>query len=194
MTTENAEYVRRAWPLAVAAGRRYRLNPLVIAAQGAVESEWGRAYSPLNRRNYFGITAPRAQSASNSPHWNGAATRSKASGLWFREYATAQESFYDFARLISTRYPAAAALSADADRYAAAIAESRYISETNGDNRPRYAANLRAAAAAIAATVGATPPATGGALGLLAGLATVVGGLYWQRRRLPLALRRWLPA
>jgi len=56
----------------------------------------------------------------------------------FRIYKTAQDSFMDFARLISSKYKTAASVSSDSTQYAKAIAYSPYISESNGDNRPAY--------------------------------------------------------
>ena len=53
-------------------------------------------------------------------------------------YKTEQDSFMDFARLISMNYKTAASVSNDSTQYAKAIAYSPYISESNGDNRPLY--------------------------------------------------------
>jgi flagellar protein FlgJ len=53
-------------------------------------------------------------------------------------YKTPQDSFYDFARLISTKYKSAHAASNDYKTYAQRIAYSPYISESNGDSREGY--------------------------------------------------------
>ena len=58
--------------------------------------------------------------------------------LVFRIYKTDEDSFMDFARLISRNYKSAASVSNDSTQYAKAIAYSPYISEQNGDNRPAY--------------------------------------------------------
>jgi flagellar protein FlgJ len=58
--------------------------------------------------------------------------------LRFRTYPEARLSFLDYARLIRTCYPSAAALSYTPKAFAKEIAYSRYISEVNGDNREAY--------------------------------------------------------
>ena len=56
----------------------------------------------------------------------------------FRKYADTQSSFFDYARLIVTAYPVAAAVSYHPAAFAREIAYSKYISEVNGDNRVAY--------------------------------------------------------
>ena len=58
--------------------------------------------------------------------------------LWFRRYASPEDSFLDFARLIHSAYPVAATLTFHPTAYAKEIAYSKYISEVNGDNRAAY--------------------------------------------------------
>jgi flagellar protein FlgJ len=128
------DFANKFYPLAKIAGDRFGLNPIVILAQAAHESGWGDSYAVRNRKNFFGIIA----AGSPNEFWDGAKSQSSASGLWFRVYKTEQDSFSDFARLISSKYKDAAALSFDAPAYAHAIAYSPYISEANGDNRPAY--------------------------------------------------------
>jgi flagellar protein FlgJ len=53
-------------------------------------------------------------------------------------YKTPQDSFYDFARLISSKYKSAHAAGQDYKTYAQRIAYSPYISEANGDSREGY--------------------------------------------------------
>jgi hypothetical protein len=64
-------------------------------------------------------------------------------------YQTDQDSFYDFARLITSKYKAASAVSSDTTQYAQAIAYSPYISENNGDNREGYRKGIISAANSI---------------------------------------------
>lgn len=141
-----AAYVRQYWPLAVIAGKRFELNPVTILAQAAQESGWGQSFSVSHRRNHFGMLAM----GSTNDFWDGTKSQSTTSGLWFRVYATSQDSFLDFARLISTKYPGPARVSFDTDAYAAAIAASAYIAEKNGDNREVYRRNVAQAARYIA--------------------------------------------
>jgi len=131
---DKTAFVKTYYPAAKAAGEKYDINPVVILAQAAHESAWGDSYAARNRRNFFGILA----AGSPNEYWDGSKSVSTTSGLTFRVYTTAQNSFYDFARLISKKYITAAKVSNDTTAYAKAIAYSPYISEANGDNRPVY--------------------------------------------------------
>lgn len=123
------------YPLARLAGERFGMNPEVILAQAAIESAWGTSYGARHRQNFFGITA----AGSPNEFWDGSySVGQNQYALKFRVYRTAQDSFYDFARLIASRYNDAHAVSNDSTAYAQAIAYSPYISETNGDNREGY--------------------------------------------------------
>ncbi len=129
------EFVKTYYSLAEKAGKKYNLNPTVILAQGAHESAWGSSYAARVRKNFFGITAY----GSTNEYWDGAKSASQTNPtLIFRIYKTAEDSFMDFARLITTKYKTAASVSNDSTQYAKAIAYSPYISESNGDNRPAY--------------------------------------------------------
>lgn len=135
------EFAKKYYPLAKIAGDKYNINPIVILAQAAHESGWGDSYGAKVRNNFFGIIA----AGSPNAYWNGAKSQSTVSGLWFRIYATPQDSMNDFARLISSKdsYNNAEKVSYDTVAYAKAIAYSPYISETNGDNRPLYEKAVR---------------------------------------------------
>ena len=120
-------YLRSCLPAAEKAGQVFHMNPLVILAQGALESGWGiMGYGAAN------------------DYWYGAVTDVKGSQgtLRFRHYASPELSFLDFARLIFTGYPRAWSFSQRPDAYAKEIAYSPYISEQNGDNREQYRRNL----------------------------------------------------
>lgn len=132
------DFIREFLPVAQAAGKRFAINPSVILAQAAIETGWGESTLAREHLNFFGITAY----GRPNPYWQGTKTDLSAgngtSSLLFRTYTTAEESFMDFARLIRTAYPVAAALSVTPSAYAKEIAYSRYISEVNGDNRAAY--------------------------------------------------------
>lgn len=136
---DKIKFAQEYYPLAREAGNRYNINPVVILAQAAHESGWGSSYSATARRNFFGVTAI----GSPNQYWDGTKSQSSSSGLWFRVYKTDQDSFYDFARLISSKYKEAARVSYDTAAYAHAIAYSPYISEKVGDNRPLYEKAVR---------------------------------------------------
>lgn len=123
------------YPMAQKAGERFAMPPEIILAQAAIESGWGKSYGARVRRNFFGITA----AGPTNPYWDGSySVANNAYALKFRVYQTEQDSFYDFARLISSAYKDAHAVAHDPAAYARAIAYSPYISEKNGDKREGY--------------------------------------------------------
>jgi flagellar protein FlgJ len=140
-------FLRTYAAAAVAAGRHFKLNPVVILAQAAHESAWGTSYGATARRNFFGIIA----AGTKNEFWGGAKSQSSVSGLWFRIYETAEKGFDDFASLIARKYPVPFSVSYHPRQYAAAIAASPYISESNGDNRPAYARAVATNAATLTA-------------------------------------------
>lgn len=135
---KKVEFVNLYLPLALKAGEAFGINPVVILAQAAIETGWGQSMLCIEHQNFFGITAY----GKPNPFWSGSKTdlseNSGTSNLWFRVYASAADSFMDFARLLHSAYPTAAALSFTPSAYAKEIAYSRYISEVNGDNRAAY--------------------------------------------------------
>jgi flagellar protein FlgJ len=111
------------------------MDPFVILAQGAQESGWGTSSLSQNHNNFFGFTA----GGKPNEFWDGQYYEAKNKyKLKFRVYKSPQESFMDFARLISSKYKAAHAAGNDYKTYAQRIAYSPYISEKNGDNRENY--------------------------------------------------------
>jgi flagellar protein FlgJ len=128
-------FVTTYLPLAQKAGVRFGMNPAVILAQASIESSWGSSYGARVRKNFFGITA----AGSPNEFWDGSfSVGQNQYALKFRVYKTEQDSFYDFARLISSKYKSAHAVSNDSTAYAQAIAYSPYIAEANGDSREGY--------------------------------------------------------
>ena len=131
---EKGEFVKGYGGVARMAGELYGMNPVVILAQAAIESGWGESTLAVKYHNFFGITGYGVTNA----YWHGGKTDLGNGGLLFRRYDTPEHSFLDFARLVFTAYPQAAAVSAYPAAYAQEIAYSRYISEVNGDNRAAY--------------------------------------------------------
>ena len=131
-------FFKQSLPAAQAAGEHFKLNPDIILAQAAIESGWGESFLCRTYHNYFGLTGY----GQSTLYWKGAKTLKIEDGgishLQFRIYESDQQSFFDFARLICTVYPTAAAISIYPEAYAKEIAYSRYISEQNGDNREAY--------------------------------------------------------
>ena len=131
---EKGEFVKGYGGAARMAGELYGMNPVVILAKAAIESGWGESTLAVKYHNFFGITGYGVTNA----YWHGGKTDLGNGGLLFRRYDTPEHSFLDFARLVFTAYPQAAAVSAYPAAYAQEIAYSRYISEVNGDNRAAY--------------------------------------------------------
>ena len=131
---EKGVFVKGYGGAARMAGELYGMNPVVILAQAAIESGWGESTLAVKYHNFFGITGYGVTNA----YWHGGKTDLGNGGLLFRRYDTPEHSFLDFARLVFTAYPQAAAVSAYPAAYAQEIAYSRYISEVNGDNRAAY--------------------------------------------------------
>jgi len=138
------------------AGKEFRLNPVVILAQSALESGWGQSRLAQRYHNFFGITAY----GQPSRFWNGEAAMLGKNSLQFRVYDTPRDSFLDYARLIRAAYPKAAELTHDPVAFARAISASKYISEVNGDNREAYCVALSRLCSQIAPMIKAATPAT----------------------------------
>lgn len=129
-------FVKECLPAALSAGAAFKMNPLVILAQAAMESGWGMSNLARDSRNYFGLIAYGCSNA----YWHGGKTTVKTSSysLDFRRYDTRENSFLDFARLIRANYRSAWQVCNDPVAYAKEIAYSPYISELNGDDRETY--------------------------------------------------------
>ena len=139
MSTKTEQYVINNYAYAKKAGDRFKIDPLVILAQGSFESAWGTSNLSTKHNNFFGITA----GGKPNEFWKGGVYQAQNQyKLKFRTYASAQDSFNDFARLIATNYKAAHAVATDYKLYAEKIAHSPYISEKNGDNRISYMKGL----------------------------------------------------
>lgn len=128
------EFVKSYAPLAQAAGEAFRIHPVVILAQAAIETGWGQSELCREHHNWFGITAYGKTNA----WWDGSSVELARGSLRFRAYASDKCSFMDYCRLIRTAYPRAANVSHDPRAFAQEIAYSKYISEVNGDNREAY--------------------------------------------------------
>ena len=131
-------FINKHLPLAKKAGAEFRINPVVILAQAAIESGWGQSTLAKEYHNFFGITAY----GKKNLWWDGAKACLAEGSLLFRAYPDALHSFMDYARLIRTAYPMAADVSNNPQAFAKEIAYSRYISEVNGDNRELYRRSL----------------------------------------------------
>jgi len=128
------EFVNRFEAEAEEAGKLFRIHPVVMLAQGALESGWGESRLAVLHCNLFGLLAY----GRPNEYWHGCRVQLRDDGLKFRKYGDTLHSFLDYARLIRTCYPLAADVSEHPEAFAKEIAYSRYISEINGDNREAY--------------------------------------------------------
>jgi flagellar protein FlgJ len=128
------DFVKKYYSTAQQVGKSFGINPIVILAQGAIESGWGTSNLAKSYNNFFGITAY----GSVNPYWKGGKYTSTSSGLPFRTYQTSFDGFSDFARLLVAKYNQAARASHSVAEYARLISQSPYINEANGDNRAKY--------------------------------------------------------
>lgn len=131
---EISVFVNKFAPLALEAGRAFRIDPVVILAQAAIETGWSESTLCREYHNFFGITAY----GKPNVWWEGTWTELSARSLRFRIYTDAKCSFMDYCRLLRSAYPRAADMSATPTAFAKEIAYSPYISEVNGDNREAY--------------------------------------------------------
>ena len=131
---EISVFIREYAPLAGEAGRAFRIDPVVILAQAAIETGWGESTLCREYHNFFGITAYGLPNV----WWTGRWTELSPRSLRFRIYPDDKCSFMDYCRLLRSAYPRAADMSANPTAFAKEIAYSPYISEVNGDNREAY--------------------------------------------------------
>ena len=128
------DYVLDYYAVAKKVGEKFGINPIIILAQGSVESGWGTSTLAKLNNNFFGVTAY----GKPNQYWDGSFRVSKTSGLKFRNYKSVEAGFSDYARIITSYYKAAAKASHNIVEYATKIAASPYINEKNGDNRSKY--------------------------------------------------------
>ena len=106
------DFITKYLPLAQKAGEAFRINPVVILAQAAIETGWAQSDLCLLHHS--------------------------TNSLSFRTYPDPLHSFMDYARLIRHAYTDAADVSYQTAAFALKIGYSKYISEVNGDNREAY--------------------------------------------------------
>ena len=130
-------FIEKYGPIAIKVGEEFGIDPSIILGQASQESGWGTSNLFNKSNNLFGIIA----AGRPNDYWGGRKTPGQIGN--FRAYDNVEQSMADFARLIRDKYPAAYASGNDPAKYAAAIANSPYISEANGDDRAIYERNVR---------------------------------------------------
>jgi flagellar protein FlgJ len=129
------DFLSSLLPMAESAGAEIGIDPKMLVAQAALETGWGRHMA--GRNNLFNIKAGRGWSGdtsevSTTEYRDGAPAKERAK---FRAYESPEESFADYARLItgSKRYEGALASSGDPERYIRNIHNAGYATD------PEYA-------------------------------------------------------
>ena len=79
---EISVFIREYAPLAGEAGRAFRIDPVVILAQAAIETGWGESTLCREYHNFFGITAYGLPNV----WWTGRWTELSSRSLRFRIY------------------------------------------------------------------------------------------------------------
>jgi flagellar protein FlgJ len=139
-------FVQSNWPQAQKTAAELGVPAKALVAQAALETGWGRRLAGragVSSQNLFGIKA--------GGRWNGervnSATHEFVAGVRrseradFRAYASATESFEDYARLLGNpRYAAARNAGNDTHRFASALQQAGYATD------PNYAAKITAIA------------------------------------------------
>lgn len=134
-----SDFCRKTLPLACEVFNKYKLNPIGVMAQAALESGWGKS-TPGNM--WFGIKANKSWTGDKQLLWtteyiNGEKIKVQR---YFRAYNSALESFLDYGKLIATNNRYIAALNYpgyyETDNYIRAIAAAGYATS------PTYASTV----------------------------------------------------
>jgi flagellar protein FlgJ len=140
-------FVAKVWPHAQKIGRELGVDPRAIVAQTALETGWGRSTISANGQtanNYFGIKATggwRGGSvATNTQEYAQGGFRTERAA--FRAYDGVEQSFNDYAALLtrSPRYAGALNAGNDIRGFAAALQRGGYATD------PAYARKIEAIA------------------------------------------------
>lgn len=127
------DFVDKLMPYAVKATKDVGMNPLVLVAQAALETGWGK-HVPSNN-NYYGIKAGSSWEGEtmdlSSAEFEGDGFVDRVSS--FRAYPSVLESMKDYVKLITTsnRYAKASQLSFDPKEYFKEIQNAGYATDPN---------------------------------------------------------------
>jgi len=136
------DFVAKVGTEAIAASRETGVPARFIAAQAALESNWGRneirGTDGTQSYNLFGIKAGRGWNgktvnAATTEYVNGAPTRTTEK---FRAYDSYSEAFLDYAQLLKTRYKAAVAAGDNVSGFAQGLQRGGYATD------PQYAEKI----------------------------------------------------
>lgn len=136
-----AEFINRYYDTAVIAAKDFSFDPIMILAQGAMETGWGTSPMCNVCNNFHGVTTGGKKNI--NAYWTGGIYKQSVKAqLEFRVYATPELAFKDFARLIRDGYKTAYSNIKNYKAYAKSIAYSPYINPIVGDNRAVYESTI----------------------------------------------------
>jgi len=148
----------RVWNAAVAMGQRLGVDPRIIYAQAALESNWGRSGLSKNHNNFFGIKAragERSVTMRTREVVNGASVYVNAAFRKYDDVAAGLQGYADFITRNPRYRPFVAAQGLDAELaalqasgYATDPLYSRKLKQVI-NNMPEHARNFVAGAVAV---------------------------------------------
>lgn len=121
------QFVSEYGKFALNASKRFGILPEIILAVAAHETGFGSSYSAQFDKNFFGISA---SSFFDPQYWDGfSKRRTNDTAGYYRVYSSVQNSFYDFAWLLSnaTRYAAVKRSFGNLEGFVAAFINSGYF-------------------------------------------------------------------
>jgi flagellum-specific peptidoglycan hydrolase FlgJ len=136
-------YVGAAGPIALRIHAAYDIPASVTVAQSILESNWGRSKLSTAERNYFGFKCvtptspgPLALRCARYPTTECIPAPCHPVDAFFRSYASVDDSFRDYGRLLTTSSNYAAALPArsDPDAFIRAVAR-KYATDPEYANK-----------------------------------------------------------
>ena len=152
-TGTRAAFIRSIWSHAVDAARELGVSPRSLAAQAALETDWGREVphdaSGGSSHNLFGIKAGSnwkgPSVSSDTQEYSGGTARATTAA--FRAYGSPAQSFADYVALLrgEPRYAAALGTGENVEAFASALQQAGYATD------PDYARKVSAVAASLAA-------------------------------------------
>jgi len=157
--TTRAAFIRSIWSHAVDAARQLGVSAKGLAAQAALETDWGqkvpRDSNGASSHNLFGIKAggdwQGSSVASETQEYSGASANATTAS--FRAYEGPAQSFADYVSLLRSdpRYAAALGTGDNVGAFAAALQRGGYATD------PNYARKISAVAASLPALQSASP-------------------------------------
>ena len=123
------EYFRRIEPYARVVAEKYNLNLPALMAQSALETGFGRS---AIGNNYFGIKGQGSAGSNNAGTWESVNNQRVNTRANFRAYNNPQESFDDYARLVTSgRYAGIEQYKDDSTKYAQWLKGKGYATDPN---------------------------------------------------------------